>query len=470
MKNIIIFISILMQVPLFSQINWENVIPGQLPNSSKLFGPIIKCADSENCVVVTQIGSCMYVYTSNDAGKNWKMVYYESFTIVGGQIVAGPDPQDYFNVSYPSKDTIFIGREKGIIFRSYDGGVTYDTISFAWSDGTNNHREILRIMSLNMKNSREGITGTARNIFVTQDGWTTFTRLTPLLTALIPEGYDLYFGNDFQNTFHYFDKDNFLIFGTIFRQTEPTKFEYLFTGFFRTTDAGANWSLHNLIQANEAIRFTCRTLNFYDDNIGFAMLSEGHPNGDGSFYYYSNVIKTTDGGHSWELKLREDKRPGTLLYNMAFWDADKVIIAGTNAKIYYSFDGGDSWQFELASNSKQESTRVMQHVDIAGDYAILSTTYDGVWRGKNPLSFVSESIPLDIISIRPNPATDYIYINLVDVSVFGGVKIYNMLGECVSHFTPTLSEGEGVRIDVSHLSPGVYFVRYGSHAEKFVKW
>jgi hypothetical protein len=36
--------------------------------------------------------------------------------------------------------------------------------------------------------------------------------------------------------------------------------------------------------------------------------------------------------------------------------------------------------------------------------------------------------------------------------------------------SPTLSEGEGVvRIDVSHLAPGVYFVRVGNFVRKFVK-
>jgi hypothetical protein len=38
------------------------------------------------------------------------------------------------------------------------------------------------------------------------------------------------------------------------------------------------------------------------------------------------------------------------------------------------------------------------------------------------------------------------------------------------NLTPTLSEGEGVvRLDVSSLSPGVYFVRVGDVVRKFVK-
>ncbi|PKL86233.1 MAG: hypothetical protein CVV22_03480 [Ignavibacteriae bacterium HGW-Ignavibacteriae-1] len=49
------------------------------------------------------------------------------------------------------------------------------------------------------------------------------------------------------------------------------------------------------------------------------------------------------------------------------------------------------------------------------------------------------------------------------------IKILNMLGECVRNLTPTLSEGEGVRIDVSSLAPGMYFIRIGNKVQKFIK-
>ncbi len=39
----------------------------------------------------------------------------------------------------------------------------------------------------------------------------------------------------------------------------------------------------------------------------------------------------------------------------------------------------------------------------------------------------------------------------------------------VTDLTPALSKGEGVRVDVSGLAPGVYFVRIGSEVWMFVK-
>jgi hypothetical protein len=78
--------------------------------------------------------------------------------------------------------------------------------------------------------------------------------------------------------------------------------------------------------------------------------------------------------------------------------------------------------------------------------------------------------------IYPNPASDYIEINLPPLERgLGGVApvhIFDLLGMELTtpNLTPTLSEGEGVvRLDVSSLSPGVYFVRVGDVVRKFIK-
>jgi hypothetical protein len=79
--------------------------------------------------------------------------------------------------------------------------------------------------------------------------------------------------------------------------------------------------------------------------------------------------------------------------------------------------------------------------------------------------------------ISPNPASEYIEISLSPLLVgegWGdGVRIFDILGMEIT--TPSLSDtpryqgGEIVRIDISHLLPGVYFVRVGVVVRKFVK-
>lgn len=88
------------------------------------------------------------------------------------------------------------------------------------------------------------------------------------------------------------------------------------------------------------------------------------------------------------------------------------------------------------------------------------------------------------IAISPNPASDYIEISfpldgsgMLDSSPsnkrgLGGVKIFNTLGECAMT-TPSLpSTGSGsemMRINVSHLPTGVYYLRIGNQTRMFVK-
>jgi hypothetical protein len=79
--------------------------------------------------------------------------------------------------------------------------------------------------------------------------------------------------------------------------------------------------------------------------------------------------------------------------------------------------------------------------------------------------------------ISPNPASDYIEISVGSVILNEvkdlGVSIYDMLGVevyCSIATPPAPSQGGNLRIDVSHLSPGVYFVRIGDVVRKFVKF
>lgn len=94
-----------------------------------------------------------------------------------------------------------------------------------------------------------------------------------------------------------------------------------------------------------------------------------------------------------------------------------------------------------------------------------------------------EDISQDNLFIFPNPANDYIEISsrFIDNSPsnkrgLGGVNIYNSLGQIVMTISSTGSGsyngsgGGNVRIDISHLPTGLYFVRIGDRFDKFVKW
>jgi hypothetical protein len=76
--------------------------------------------------------------------------------------------------------------------------------------------------------------------------------------------------------------------------------------------------------------------------------------------------------------------------------------------------------------------------------------------------------------IYPNPATDYIEISSINPTLKHGVdeedyeiQIFDMLGIAVSPAGGRIKEGG--RIDISNLSPGIYFIKIGNRVEKFVK-
>jgi hypothetical protein len=93
------------------------------------------------------------------------------------------------------------------------------------------------------------------------------------------------------------------------------------------------------------------------------------------------------------------------------------------------------------------------------------------------------------VSLYPNPASEYIEINIANVVEPGlrpvstefseEIRVYNALGECVKNPTPDLIHTpaplergirEGVlRIDVSDLPAGIYFIRIGDAVKSFVK-
>jgi hypothetical protein len=74
-------------------------------------------------------------------------------------------------------------------------------------------------------------------------------------------------------------------------------------------------------------------------------------------------------------------------------------------------------------------------------------------------------------SVSPNPASDYIEINPGNVilSEAKDLKIYNSLGECVINYELRITNYEMVRIDISKLQRGIYFLRIGDSVRKFNK-
>ncbi len=96
----------------------------------------------------------------------------------------------------------------------------------------------------------------------------------------------------------------------------------------------------------------------------------------------------------------------------------------------------------------------------------------------NPTS-IEKSETSVVYSISPNPASEYIEISLSiqELQHFSNsdeIAIYDVLGEKVAHSSTSVPSGHlhqrrTLKIDISHLPKGVYFVKLGERMEKFVK-
>jgi hypothetical protein len=125
--------------------------------------------------------------------------------------------------------------------------------------------------------------------------------------------------------------------------------------------------------------------------------------------------------------------------------------------------GGKSYECAYSLNPTDDGGTILTGTTISNDANIQN-------HGKNDVWVLKLSAPVSVeevhtnkeFQVSPNPASDYIEIIVGNTHAYSlpeDLKIYNSLGECVIHLTPALSEGEGARIDISQLTPGVYFVK-----------
>jgi hypothetical protein len=190
------------------------------------------------------------------------------------------------------------------------------------------------------------------------------------------------------------------------------------------------------------------------------------------------IFRTEDFGITWKKISTETGNLRKVCNNVMF------IL---NGKLFFSLDFGDSWQ-ELDASLYDPKDPNIGDFGFNSEYFYIAFSglhwqpkYYGLYRTR-----IKDCLPLytDIEEIHlprpegiyPNPATDFIEIIVgtqLAVSDQSDVSIYNVLGEIQTtpslRDTPPWKGGEKVRIDVSGLAPGMYFVRIGDKVSKFVK-
>ena len=320
-------------------------------------------------------------------------------------------------------------------------------------------------IQLAMYDTNYGFASSGNYYYITKNGWESFYRYPKLSVQVF---YSPIFSDS--NTVLMTLGDNINEFGmTLLRyKIDVNQFDTLYSFGF-DPDSGILYRLYKM--------------DFVNDSLGFACgdLWTGYANN-----YYDVIFRTKDGGHTWERILKIFEYPPYGLQDISFHDTQNGVAVGCK-KIYTTNDGGETWI--LNEIPPEMNTPLTLLITWCGHYPIIGTfdhggglfRYEGDFFKFPPDTTGVEELLITNyqLLITPNPADDYIEIKIGEklsesfkLSESYQVQIYNIYGECVIYLTPNPSPQaeRGIRIDVSGMPSGMYFVRYGNSIDKFVKY
>ncbi len=226
-------------------------------------------------------------------------------------ITQNPKPtyQTLWDVSFPSADTGYVAGNNSTLFRTTDGGESWEKLSYPTPDW--------QIRGINFINNNTGFITREHGVYKTTDGGETWDFVDiDIITGL--------------------EKTWFL------NDTVGFAFGF-YSAIAKTIDGGESW---------EVLSFSFNEENYYDA-IGFADLQTGYIVGKKKFTGEEPVCRrTTDGGHTWtniEVSARIETVKGlAVLGPEELWigagnSFPNPDTLGADALAFHSVDGGGNW-------------------------------------------------------------------------------------------------------------------------------
>ena len=376
------------------------------------------------CLAVTQNGEVFSgshdngIYFSSDKGANWEVRNN------------GITDNSISKIKIDSKGNIFAGTYYGNIFKSSDNGLNW----FKLHLGTSSRNFSITDLSINSKDLLVGFINYNNidqndSLLISKDGGNIWERI--------------YIPAKFICTAVFDNNDNLFVAAD--------------SVIMKTSNNGTSWE--EVFQAEGYIGI----FNFFVSK-----------NNDIFFVTRRNKIyRSTDGGDSW-LNFTYGFPDDCNISCISSPDIENRIIAGSYYDGYFvSKDNGETWEhFKVDFPPNELMIQPEEFMSLAYDHngTMYAATYSGVYKWDAITSVAKSNKKESKYLISPNPATDFIDINLkIDSSLIASeLQIFNMLG------TEMISVGTGLdlptqRIDVSELPSGVYYIKIGDRVEKFVK-
>lgn len=308
------------------------------------------------------------VYKTEDSGKTWILksstnssssninkIYFVNPDTgfisrgYGGEILKTTDAGETWKLNTDTTDDIncfffldsqngFIAGEYGVIFKTTNGGATWNSIGFQ-----NGRYEGTDINSIFFIDSMTGFAvGLGGRIMKTTDGGKTWNGYAP--------------------TYNSIKQLEFM--------SDTTMYGLVGNSFIKSTDGGNTWTnMGAPVSTGSTNQF-----DFVDENTGYCIAGGA----SGTYSNVSKVFKTTDGGKTWTATNGGKDIMYDDLYTIDFIDDKTGFVNGgyNDTKTFKTTDGGNTWT-KINDYSFREITFLSPLVGYARSYNKIYKTIDG---------------------------------------------------------------------------------------------
>ncbi len=412
----------------------------------------IRCADSMNCISLASPGATgTSIIRSTNGGASWVIQYADSARKILDSLgqwtdTIWPKFKGARCLDYVTTNFVVVGHEEGQLTISRDRGYSWDSLNLPTDSD---------ISDVRFKDSLYGIALSPNKVFLTTDAGITWTDITAKISI---------------DTMLNLDKSYLSSAGSIHLPGYRSSLGHI---HYMSTDGGHTWTQNNNV--GKGLLTSIRGMSFINKDTGWVT---GLFTTDQMGHSKDVIIATYDGGKNWITQLDTSAYGNWGLMGIYFANENEGIAWGGWHKMWRTNDGGKHWTRDESITIKESDDFTELAFPKKNTKKILGAAYvyGEIWLYEEDVSIGQSEQKFSSAPVLPNPADNYINIGLnVNFPMPDNIAIYNPFGAEV--YSEKLSPSTNVfgndiptvRINISSLPPGVYFVRIGGRVEKFVK-
>ncbi|NOZ46249.1 MAG: T9SS type A sorting domain-containing protein [Chlorobi bacterium] len=414
-KNLLFTLSLAFTLNVFSQsFVFDTLSHGVDPGSfyfPKVFTSVFFLDENNGWVSSGTANGQNIVIKTTNGGDTWNTVVIDATT------------ERYYNdIQFVDTNTGFAISSSGYVFRTTDGGENWEQSPYVWPDWINSGLEDYSMKcKLHFFDANTGFV--ARND-------KSVMKITDFSNV---EGWTKTSSPGFNNGDMDFLNENV---GWIVRESVNGM-----SNAFYTTDGGLTW-----IEVNIGDNKDLKGVSIVDENTIFVTSN------------MSDVFKTTDGGSSWtEMGIEGSE----WIYDIDILSSGFGFAVGQGAVIYAFQNNGAT----ISKAQVKGTTETLYKTFVVNEnlaFAVGGMASLLRWKGTGG-TLVKDINPI-LITIYPNPASNYININLSKYDNKVTAELYSINGKlCKSQ-----RQGKNLSIKTSDLAKGTYILKVKNSNGKFL--